>query len=170
MDEKKHCITCVYIDGDEIAVHTKEVKNRPEHLNWKKATDCKRKIKALIALLNSMCFEVSQDAVNEIIEYFNSKFGKNLKPSTDSYKKLIQARLNEGYTVEDFKKVIDNKATDWEGNAKMAKNLKPSTLFRACHFDEYLNGVTAVNKNKLKSKPSYDLEQIKKDAMLNTEI
>ena len=58
---------------------------------------------------------------------------------------LIRARWNEGYTFDDFKKVIDNKVIDWKGtgvtfsNGKLAENyLQPSTLFSR-KFDKYLN-------------------------------
>lgn len=45
----------------------------------------------------------------EIIDYLNSKTGKNFKYTTKKTQSLIRARLNEGFTIENFRKVIDTK-------------------------------------------------------------
>lgn len=74
----------------------------------------------------------------EIIEYLNSKTGSKFKPSTKPYIVAIQARLKEGYTVDDFKTVINKKCEEWAGT-KMEKYLTPKTLFAPSHFDQYLN-------------------------------
>ena len=75
----------------------------------------------------------------EVIRYLNEKTGRKYKPSTESTKRLINGRLSEGYTVEDFKKVIDTKAEEWLGNPRMEKYLRPGTLFSPTHFEAYLN-------------------------------
>lgn len=87
------------------------------------------------SLSNSKDIEV----IKEIIDYLNSKTNKNFNYKTKESQKHIIARLKEGYTVEDFKKVIDNKTADWLKDSKMNKYLQPSTLFAPSHFDEYLN-------------------------------
>lgn len=74
----------------------------------------------------------------DILSYLNEKTGKHLK-LTDSVKKLINGRLNEGFTLDDFKKVIDTKVQKWGRDANMKQYLRPSTLFSATHFQEYLN-------------------------------
>ncbi|MCI3861088.1 conserved phage C-terminal domain-containing protein [Lactococcus garvieae] len=78
---------------------------------------------------------------SEIISYLNGKAGRSFR-NTDANKRLIKARWNEGYKLNDFKKVIDNKVLDWTGkmiNGKPAENyLQPSTLF-GTKFDNYLN-------------------------------
>lgn len=83
----------------------------------------------------------------EIIDYLNSKTRKHLDYRTKSYQRLIRGRWNDKsrkdktpeQKLADFKKVIDNKAFDWQGDAKMWNYMKPSTLFAPSHFDEYLN-------------------------------
>ena len=83
----------------------------------------------------------------EIINYLNFKTRKHLDYRTKSYQRLIRGRWNDNVRKDktpeqklaDFKKVIDNKAFDWQGNAKMWNYMKPSTLFAPSHFDEYLN-------------------------------
>ena len=74
----------------------------------------------------------------EIIDYLNLKTSKSYKHSTSKTKSLIKARWNEGFRVDDFKKVIDNKCFEWIGNQDMAKYLRPETLF-GNKFEGYLN-------------------------------
>lgn len=73
----------------------------------------------------------------EIIDYLNLKVGKNFKHSTAKTKKCIDARFNDGFTLEDFKKVIDVKSKEWL-NTDMAQYLRPETLF-GNKFEGYLN-------------------------------
>ena len=74
---------------------------------------------------------------SEIISYLNKKAERSFK-SVESHKKNIRARWNEGYRLDDFKKVVDNKCADWMQDDKMNKYLQPSTLF-GTKFDQYLN-------------------------------
>ena len=52
---------------------------------------------------------------SSIIDYLNQKTGKSFRASTGKTKTCIHARLAEGFTEEDFKKVIDNKSASWKG-------------------------------------------------------
>ena len=52
---------------------------------------------------------------------------------------FINGRLNDGFTIEDCKKVIDIKVAQWLNDPKMNTYLRPSTLFRQSKFEEYLN-------------------------------
>ena len=79
------------------------------------------------------------NAVNEVIGYLNSKTGKNYKASTKAYIKEIEGRLKDGYTVDNFKYVIDVKVAEWKDDKKMRQYLNPETLFRVSNFDRYLN-------------------------------
>lgn len=74
----------------------------------------------------------------EIIEYLNSKAGTNFRVNSKDTRKHIRARFDEGFTLDDFKKVIDIKSADWLNDPKMAKYLQPSTLF-GTKFENYLN-------------------------------
>ena len=75
--------------------------------------------------------------VYEIIDYLNLKTGKSYKHTTKKTQSLIKARLKEHFTVDDFKKVIDNMCAKWIGT-KWEEYLRPNTLF-AGRFDDYLN-------------------------------
>ena len=71
--------------------------------------------------------------------YLNEKTGKNFKVTTDDTIKKINARLADGYTEDEFKRVIDIKVKEWVRDPKMSKYLCPETLFRPSRFEKYLN-------------------------------
>ena len=71
------------------------------------------------------------------IAYLNHTVGKNYK-YLDKNLKPIMARFKEGYTLEDFKQVIDIKTAEWKDSPEFSKYLRPETLFGS-KFDGYLN-------------------------------
>lgn len=94
-----------------------------------------------------------------VIDYLNRKASTNYRASTKNTQGFINARVREGYTVEDFKKVIDSKSKEWL-NTDFEKYLRPATLF-GTKFENYLNeankktptAIGAENKN-IKVNPS----------------
>lgn len=76
---------------------------------------------------------------SEIINYLNITCNKNFSDKTQSTLKHINARLNEGRTFSDFKKVIEIKSLQWLNHEKMDKFLCPDTLFSPTNFEKYLN-------------------------------
>lgn len=81
----------------------------------------------------------------EVVEYLNQKTGKNFKHTSKVTQRHIRARLAEGFTVSDFKQVIDNKCNDWLRDQKMKEYLRPETLF-GTKFESYLNSKTTTTK------------------------
>ncbi|EMB9405267.1 helix-turn-helix domain-containing protein, partial [Staphylococcus pseudintermedius] len=45
----------------------------------------------------------------DVIDYLNKQTDKQYKPTTKKNQTVIRARTDEGFTLDDFKKVIDNK-------------------------------------------------------------
>lgn len=80
------------------------------------------------------------------LAYLNHSVGKNYK-YLEKNLKHIMARFNEGYTLEDFKQVIDVKTEEWKDNPEFFKYLRPETLFGS-KFDSYLNQKPKITKNK----------------------
>ena len=76
--------------------------------------------------------------IKEVIEYLNQVSGKNYKTDTTKSVSCIKARINEGFTLDDFKKVIDIKCGQWMQNEKMKAYIRPETLF-GNKFEGYLN-------------------------------
>lgn len=96
--------------------------------------------------------KVLQGIYRKVIDYLNLKTNKSFKATSKENQRLIKARYNEGYSLEDFCKVIDNKCGQWLNNPDMDKYLRPKTLF-GTKFESYLNEKTIkiegqVNKNK----------------------
>lgn len=85
-----------------------------------------------------------------IINYLNEKLGTKYKANTKATKSIIKARLDEGFTVEDFKKVIDKKVSQWKGT-EMEQYLRPQTLF-GTKMESYLNQ-NIVKEEKKMSEP-----------------
>ena len=81
----------------------------------------------------------------EIVQYLNQKTNKNFKHTSKVTQRHIRARLAEGFTVSDFKQVIDNKCNDWLRDQKMKEYLSPDTLF-VTKFESYLNSKTTTTK------------------------
>ena len=76
---------------------------------------------------------------SEIINYLNGKAGTKYRATTTKTKNLITARFREGFTLDDFITVIDNKVEDSK-NPKIfdPRYLRPETLF-GTKFEGYLN-------------------------------
>ncbi len=89
----------------------------------------------------------------EIISYLNEVTSKKYKV-TQKWKDLIKARWNEGQRLEDFKKVINVKSSQWLNDSNMNKYLRPQTLF-GNKFDEYLQ---EHKEPKQPRKPTNDFE------------
>lgn len=73
----------------------------------------------------------------DVIDYLNQQTGKNYKSTTKKNQTVIRSRTDEGFSLDDFKRVIDNKVAEWKGT-NMEKYLRPETLF-GTKFEGYLN-------------------------------
>lgn len=83
---------------------------------------------------------------DEVIAYMNrtlraSYRAKNPNGQPTASGKTVMNRLKEGYTVEQLKAVFMAKGDEWFGDDKMAKFLRPETLYCAKHFSDYLGQV-----------------------------
>ena len=75
---------------------------------------------------------------DEIVHALNEAAGTRYRSSSAKTRRLIHARWAEGYRLPDFLAVIDTMAAEWAGDPKMAKYLRPSTLFSP-KFEDYVN-------------------------------
>ncbi|MCG7337125.1 conserved phage C-terminal domain-containing protein [Sporosarcina sp. ACRSM] len=76
--------------------------------------------------------------VVSVIEYLNDKANKQFNVTSKATARLVKGRFSEGYAVSDFKKVIDTKVKEWRDDPYWRKYLRPSTLFNATNFENYL--------------------------------
>ena len=137
----------LYIKGPETSsepqkIPSRTVKNAP--LGTQKVQTIKTdKNKTDINNILSTC--------KEILDYLNELTNSSFRETNKSTQKLINARLNEGYTVDDIKLVIKDKTAEWKHDRNMEKYLRPSTLFKVSKFEEYLEKALKNNSktNKL---------------------
>lgn len=106
--------------------------------------------------------KVKTETYKEIIDYmntvnehqsFNVKQIFSYRYNSKNTKSHINARLREGYTINDFKDVIwwgYRKFVEFEfktqNGESSVKYFRPSTLFSEKHFEEYLNEYRANTK------------------------
>ena len=85
-----------------------------------------------------------------VINYLNEKTNRTGREKYNSnskeIRKYIKARQSEGYTLEDFKTVIDNMVTAWTGT-EWETYLRPRTLF-SNKFEDYLRWKNNKNTTK----------------------
>lgn len=99
----------------------------------------------------------NQDIYIFVIDYLNEKTGQHFRSSTKATQQHINARLAEGFTVEDFKRVVDNMWTTWKGT-EWEQYMRPSTLFGS-KFENYLNRKPQGKSAAASGKPS-DLDGV----------
>lgn len=98
--------------------------------------------------------KISLEEIKGIVDYLNLKSNSHYKFSSSKTQSLIKARINDGFTLEDFKVVIDNKCEEWLGT-DFEKFLRPETLF-SNKFEGYLNQ-KPVSKTKTKSDEQWEI-------------
>lgn len=97
--------------------------------------------------------EEKENIYRQIVEYLNSKLNSKYKYTSKLTRSKINARLNEGYKLDDFIVVIDKKVDEWKGT-EFEKYLCPDTLF-GTKFEKYLN-------QKIVDKPTGKEKNVKK--------
>ncbi len=98
--------------------------------------------------------DFSPPIVQDVVSYLNEKANTSFKPSSTNTKTLIKARYREGFTLDDFKAVIDGRVEAWAQDPKMSEYLRPQTLF-GTKFESYLN----ASKSKPKSEKEVKLDE-----------
>jgi uncharacterized phage protein (TIGR02220 family) len=99
----------------------------------------------------------------ELLNYFNSKNkSKQFLSIPYEHMLLIENQHRLGFTLDDFKYVIDVKFAEWLGDKVMDKNLNFKTLFGP-NFQTYKN-------QKIPDKQSFgELDNMTREEILNTE-
>ena len=76
--------------------------------------------------------------IQRILDYLNSQAGSTFDMTDKRAVRTIQSRLEDGYTEDDFKTVINRMVEAWGDSDKMCSNLRPTTLF-GNKMGEYLH-------------------------------
>lgn len=109
---------------------------------------------------NDTLNDTFRESCVEIISYLNDKAGTKYKATTAKTKTAIHARLAEGFTVDDFKAVIDKKCAEWIGDPKMEKYLRPETLF-GTKFEGYLNAKATTGRKEANGQTARDSSKVR---------
>lgn len=119
------------------------------------STGCASKCSTKTHLLNNSSTKETNNKkyikkdIDEIVDYLNDAVGAKYRSNSKNTVRLITARLNEGYSINDFKEVIDKKAKEWLGT-EFEQYLTPQTLF-GNKFEKYLNQRIITGSNKCKT-------------------
>lgn len=87
-----------------------------------------------------------EETFKKVIAHLNEVTGSSFKYTTKSTQQKINARLNEGYKLDDFIVVIDKKWMEWK-ETEFEKYMCPETLF-GTKFEKYLNQNVSQNQGK----------------------
>lgn len=104
---------------------------------------------------NNQLSNSNLDTIKNIVSYLNEKTKSKFKYTTKSTQTKINARLNEGYNLNDFIAVIDKKYDEWIGT-EFEQYLCPDTLF-GTKFEKYLNQKISKTNKKTKNDEQWDL-------------
>ena len=123
----------------------------------KNSNACIEKISNNKEYINNNLNKELNNIYKEAVDYLNEKAGTKYKSNSKNTTKHIKARINDGYTLEDFKRVIDKKCSEWL-NTDMEKYLCPDTLFGS-KFEKYLNQkINGPKINKIQSNAAAEIK------------
>lgn len=100
----------------------------------------------------------NSETIQLIINRLNQSTGKLFSPNSKSTISLINDRISEGITIEQFLFVIEIKTNQWLNDEINNKYLRPSTLFGDL-MESYINEniiPNNTNTNKSKLETSYE--------------
>ena len=126
-----------FVDLEQI----KHKNEEPVYLNMNRG--CAEKCSTNNHLLNNSSTKLNniynniKEKINSIINYLNLKAGAMYKATNSKTINLVKSKLKDGFTVDDFKTVIDKKVKAWKGTL-FEQYLTPFTLF-GDKFEMYLN-------------------------------
>ena len=138
----------------------KEIKTKSNENQKENETKTHQDVNVIVNVNDNVDINVKKISLEEIkgiIEYLNIKSNSHYKYSTDKTQTLIKARIKDGFTLDDFKIVIDKKCEEWLGT-DFEKFLRPETLF-SNKFEGYLNQKITAKKKTLKDISMSDIDR-----------
>lgn len=138
----------------------KEIKTKSNENQKENESKTHQDVNVIVNVNDNVDVNVNKITLAEIkgiIEYLNIKSNSHYKYSTDKTQTLIKARIKDGFTLDDFKIVIDKKCEEWLGT-DFEKFLRPETLF-SNKFEGYLNQKIIAKKKTLKDISMSDIDR-----------
>ncbi len=100
---------------------------------------------------NTKVNNTKNNIVEEVLNHLNKVANSDFRKSNQTTVGFINGRVAEGYNLEDFIKVIDDRYQAWKGT-EYEQYLRPSTLFRPDNFEKYINFAKRAKEQKPKIK------------------
>lgn len=144
----------------ETKENQKEIKTKSNENQKEKKNKTHQDVNVIVNVNDNVDVNVKKISLEEIkgiVEYLNIKSNSHYKYSTDKTQTLIKARIKDGFTLDDFKIVIDKKCEEWLGT-DFEKFLRPETLF-SNKFEGYLNQKITAKKKTLKDISMSDIDR-----------
>lgn len=94
-----------------------------------------------------------KEFADKVLDFLNSRCPTTFTKSKANME-VITARMKEGYTLTDFKIVIEKKSAQWL-NTEQQKYLRPITLF-SNKFENYLNEAETIKHESRKPQSGID--------------
>lgn len=135
--EKKATSKTTNTECEEFAYNDNLIDNREIVRPYKRPANCPTDVQQATTSKKFKKYKKEEYIYSRVTEHLNLKTGCNYRHTSKKTQSLIAARLNENYSLSDFKKVIDTKTSEWK-NTDMEKYLRPTTLF-GTNFESYLN-------------------------------
>lgn len=103
-------------------------------------------------------FPKGNNIYTAVVNSLNLHAGTMFSAKSEATKRLIDARLHDGYDFADFDKVIETKCKEWKGT-EMEKFLRPQTLF-GTKFEAYLNQKSVKPKGQAFDERTYNAGEL----------
>jgi uncharacterized phage protein (TIGR02220 family) len=78
------------------------------------------------------------DISRPVAEHMSKRLGTTVRAAGKILRRKLHARMAEGYTLEDFLRVVDVKCDEWLADEKMCRYLTAETLFGP-KFEKYVS-------------------------------
>lgn len=127
-----------------------ETTDEPRKVHKQELKNDKNEKKIIDTSSGTSADESTKYPYKEIVDYLNLKAGTSYRSTSKDTRKHIKARIDEGYSFDDFKVVIDKKVKEWgnppeKGEKDMRTFIRPATLF-STNFEQYRGQISVVKQ------------------------
>ncbi|MCE5224881.1 MAG: conserved phage C-terminal domain-containing protein [Porphyromonadaceae bacterium] len=122
------------------AAYMREWRSKRDNVNSREITENHKRspsVSVSVSVSESVS-DKNEELIKSVIGLLNYHCGTSFRPESDNSKRFINARIREGFTLDDFKAVILFKKKEWY-KTDQHQYLRPQTLF-GTKFESYLNG------------------------------
>lgn len=91
--------------------------------------------------------QANADAARRVLEFLNSTAGKRFRLNKVNLS-ILEARLEDGITEDQLRKIVVRKAREWLPDDKMRQYLQPKTLFNRTNCENYLGNLIPPTQEK----------------------